>query len=75
MNLAVVLDVNDSIPVEVATSMRAIVDALNAARRPGDRFRLLIAGESGGVLVDASHFRHGELRLAMARLFDPCRES
>lgn len=71
MNLAIVLDVNGNTPVEIATSMRAIVDALNAARRSGDRFRLLIAGKPGTVLVDADHFRHGELRVALARLFDP----
>jgi hypothetical protein len=70
MNLAIVLHVEDDTPVEVATGMRAIADALNAARRPGDRFRLIISGEPGGLAVDADHFRHGELLVALSRLFD-----
>ena len=70
MNLAVVLHVNDDTSDEVATSMRAIADALNAVRRPGDRFRLIVSGEPGGVIVDADRFRHGELRVALSRLFD-----
>jgi len=70
MNLAIVVHVDDDTPVEVATGVRAIADALNAARRPGDRFRLIIAGEPGGVAVDADRFRHGELLVALSRLFD-----
>jgi len=71
MNLAVVLHAGDDASDEVATGMRAIVDALNAARRPGDRFRLIVAGEPGGIAVDADRFRHGELLVALSRLFDP----
>jgi len=70
MNLAVVLHVDEDTPVEVATGIRAIADALNAARRPGDRFRLVVSGQPGGVAIDADRFRHGELLVALSRLFD-----
>ena len=69
MNLAIVIDAGGDTPDEVATGIRAIVDALNGARRTGDRFRLLIANDQGGVAVDADRFRHGQLRVALARLF------
>jgi len=69
MNLALVLDLRDlKDPAEAARS-RALVTALERARRPGDRFSLIVAGPDGGLLVTPEDFLHGPIALTMARLF------
>ena len=48
---------------------RALVTALERARRPGDRFSLVVAGPDGGILLAPEEFLHGPITLAMTRLF------
>jgi hypothetical protein len=69
MNAGLVLDLRGEVPVEVATAMRAVVDAFARARDMGDRFTLTVAGRPGGVIVPHGDFRYGPLRVAMDQLF------
>jgi hypothetical protein len=69
MNAGLVLDMRGEVPVEVATAMRAVVDAFARARDMGDRFTLTVAGRPGGVIIPHGDFRYGPLRIAMDQLF------
>lgn len=69
MNVALVLDLQGEAPDLVAIGMRSLVRALNAAREPGDRFRLIAAGREPGALVEPEQFRHGMLEVTLDRLF------
>ena len=69
MNLALVLDLRDLQDPEAAMRFRALVTALERARRPGDRFSLVVAGPDGGQLLAPEDFLHGPISLAMTRLF------
>jgi Ca-activated chloride channel family protein len=68
MNVGVVLDLRGGVDTASATRIRALVDALQRARQPEDRFSLTIAGPSGGLIVPPAEFRHGPLQVAMQRL-------
>lgn len=68
MNVGLVLDARALDRPEVAQRVRALAAALARARQPGDRFSLIVAGPSGGLLVPAESFRHGPLQVALARL-------
>ncbi len=70
MNLAVVLDLQDATRTQFSTEIRALLDALQAARQTGDRFSLTIAGQPGGVLIPAGEFRHGTVAVAVNQMFD-----
>ncbi len=69
MNIAVVLDLRGAFTDEVATGMRALVDSMGRAGDLGDRFRLIVAGRPGGVIVEPANFRHGYLAVTLDRLF------
>ncbi len=69
MNIAVVLDLRGTFTDEVATGMRALVDSMGRAGDLGDRFRLVVAGRPGGVIVEPADFRHGYLAVTLDRLF------
>ena len=69
VNLGVVLDLRAAIDTQTAVRIRALLEAINRARQPGDRFSLTVAGPDGGTLVEADEFRHGPLSVAMSRLF------
>jgi hypothetical protein len=69
MNVGVVLDLRGEIPVDVATSMRALLMALNEAKELGDRFRLVVAGRPGGLVLEPDDFRHGTLAVTWNRFF------
>jgi hypothetical protein len=69
VNLALVLDLRRLAEPEEAARARALVAALEQARRPGDRFSLVVAGPDGGLLVAPADFLHGPVTLAMTRLF------
>jgi hypothetical protein len=69
MTVGVVLDARGSLTPDAGASMRALLEALLAAKDVGDRFSLTLAGRPGGKLVGADDFRHGPLSLAMGRLF------
>ncbi len=60
-NVALVLDLRGDLPQNAAVGMRALVDAFEQAREPGDQFHLLVAGRPGGLLVEPQNFRHGVL--------------
>ena len=66
MNIAVVLDVRQS--SKDFTAIRSLLLALQQAQQPGDRFTLIAAGSSGGLLVEPEQFRFGPLQLALKRL-------
>ena len=71
MNLGIVLDLRGRLDVPTATTVRALVEALEAAHDLGDRFTLVVAGRPGGVVVPAGDFRHGPLLVALDELLDP----
>ncbi len=71
MNVGVVLDLRGEIPVDVAASMRALLLALNEAKELGDRFRLVVAGRPGGLVLEPDDFRHGTLAVTWNRFFGP----
>jgi len=48
--------------------MRAIALAFAEARQAGDRFSLVVAGPSSGVVVGPDSFRHGSVAVALDRL-------
>jgi hypothetical protein len=71
MNVALVLHLPSAAErTELGARVRALVGALDRARRPGDRFSLVLAGPGGGLLVTAEEFRHGPLAVAMERIVD-----
>ncbi len=61
MNVGIVLDRDGGHALE----MRALVEALQAMKAPGDRFRLILPGRGEVVAPDA--FRHGPLTLALSQ--------
>ena len=61
MNVGIVLDRDGRHGLE----MRALVEALQAMKAPGDRFRLILPGRGEVVAPDA--FRHGPLTLALSQ--------
>ena len=71
MNVAVVLDLRRPLDDATGAKLRALVMALSAARQPGDRFSITVAGHPGGLLVEPAAFRHGPIQIAMQSLFAP----
>jgi TonB family protein len=70
MNVGVVLDLRGEIPLNIAHSMRAILTELNRAKALGDRFRLVVAGRPGGLVLGPEAFRHGALTAVLDQLFE-----
>jgi TonB family protein len=68
MNLALVLDLRNETSADVALGVRSLIEAFNRAKEPGDRFRVFVAGKSGGLVVPAEDFRHGFLKVTLDRL-------
>jgi hypothetical protein len=68
MNLAVVLDLTGDLAEDTAVASRALVTALESAKEPGDRFRLIVAGRAGGLLVAPDDFTYGYLTVTLDRL-------
>jgi TonB family protein len=68
MNIAVVLDMRGQVSVEDGIGFRALLDALNQAIEPGDRFRVVLAGRAGATIIEPQDFRHGVLRVTMDQL-------
>lgn len=69
MNVAMVLDLRHDLSPEASAGARALLGALHQQRDLGDRFSLVVAGQPGGLVVDASEFRHGPLAVAEQSLF------
>lgn len=59
MNVAVVLDLPETIDISVAQQVRALLMAMNEQRQTGDRFSATVAGVPGGTVVEATDYRHG----------------
>ncbi len=68
LNVAVVLDLRGETPIDVAAKMRAILLALLEAKELGDRFRLVVAGPSGGLVLAPEDFRFGPLTVVLEEL-------
>ena len=75
MNVGVVLDLRQPLDDATGAKLRALVTALSAARQPGDRFSITVAGHPGGLLVAPAAFRHGPIQVAMQSLFAPRAEA
>ena len=71
MNLGLVIDARDLNVAETGPRLRALIEALQSARQPGDRFSLTLAGPAGGLLVAPEDFRHGPLKVALERILNP----
>ncbi len=69
MNVGLVFDLRQGADTETARRLSALVAALEAARQPGDRFSLIVAGPDGGLMVTPEDFRHGPVKVALDRLF------
>lgn len=69
LDLAVVLDMHGATAQQFDTEIRALLQALQAARQTGDRFSLTIAGKPGGLMIPAGEFRHGPVSIAINQLF------
>lgn len=67
--LGVVLDLRQPPGAASAATMRALLEALVAARQTGDRFVLFVAGPGGGRVLDADQFRYGPVAVALKSLF------
>jgi hypothetical protein len=68
MNVGVVLDLRNPVSGADAVRVRALLDAINRARQPGDQFSLTVAGPQGGTLIEPADFRHSRLRVTTAQL-------
>jgi hypothetical protein len=69
MNVGVVVDLPPDTPDEQRIAVRALLDALLQSRQAGDRFSLVVAGS--GLIVEATDFRFGSLRLAQQQILEP----
>jgi len=70
LNLAIVLDLRDSVDGEVAGQLRSLLAAFVSARDVSDRFRLYAAGPGGGLVVAPDAFRSGPVTVGLQRLLD-----
>lgn len=61
MNIAVVLDLPETVDVQVAQQLRALLLAMNEQRQTGDHFSVTVAGTPGGSVVAPDEFRHGSV--------------
>ncbi|TDJ31274.1 MAG: hypothetical protein E2O56_07460 [Gammaproteobacteria bacterium] len=59
MNVAVVLDLPETVDTFTAQQLRALLMALNEQRQTGDSFSVTVAGVPGGTVVQANDYRHG----------------
>ncbi len=69
MNVALVVDLRGTVSAEAAANLRALILALGEARDLGDRFRLIVAGPTGGEILGPGDFKHGPLTVAIQQLF------
>lgn len=68
MNLAAVIDLPPGAADASRIAARALIDALLAARQPGDRFSLLMTDPEHGLVVAPDDFRFGTVQQARKRL-------
>lgn len=68
MNVAVVLDLRPGSSPDEVKAAGAVLESLESAREPGDRFRLIATGPGGGEIVSPEGFRRGALLIALLDL-------
>ena len=69
MNVGVVLDLSRPLGAEDQARVRALLEALSAARDVGDRISLRVAGAQGGERIASGSFRRGQVEVALDQLF------
>ncbi|MBN2358654.1 MAG: AgmX/PglI C-terminal domain-containing protein [Deltaproteobacteria bacterium] len=67
--VGVVLDLRRPLNSDQEASVRALLEALVAARQTGDRFVLFAAGPGGRRVIGAEQFRYGPIAVALQQLF------
>jgi len=75
MNVGIVVDVQGEKSNQLASKLKALLEALAKTKQPGDRFSLVIAGEDGGEWIPYDEFRHGPIQVAINKLFGKRKES
>lgn len=70
MNVAVVLDLPETVNVAIAQQARALLIALNEQRQTGDHFSITVAGVPGGLVVQPDDYRHGTVVSFIEHLVD-----
>lgn len=69
MNIGLVLDLRETPMSDASVQIRALIEAMERARQPDDRFSLTVAGPYGGLVLPPDQFRHGPIRVAIEELF------
>jgi hypothetical protein len=69
LRIAVVIDARHALSTDEQAHIRALLASLGRARGARDRVIVVAAGPRGGTLLPLGTLRHGELEVALRRLF------
>jgi hypothetical protein len=70
MNVGIVLDLRTTLSPDQIQAVRALLFAFERSKDFGDRFRLIVAGKSGGTILTPEEFKYGYLTVIFKRLFE-----
>ena len=69
MNIGIVVDANNLSEESVNAKVKALLRAVSQSAQSGDRFSLTVAGPQGGIWIKPDDFRHGQIQVAINKLF------